>query len=132
MTDFEFLIPRRPLSLQANSGRLQSWKKFVSEEAEKVWTGAIASEGDLQITLVYLCKDDPPDTDNIIKPIQDALVGLVYIDDSLISDVDCHRRFLASTFDITQLPQLVVSGIRGQHECVYVRVRSSRKLEEYP
>lgn len=131
MTDFEFLIPRRPLSLQANSGRLQLWKKFVHEEAAKVWVGEIVSTEDLQLTLVYLCEDDPPDTDNIIKPIQDALVGLLYMDDSLVSDVDCHRRFLASTFDLTQLPQLVVTGIKGQRECVYVRVRNSRILEDY-
>ena len=87
--------------------------------------------GDLQLTLVYLSDVSPPDTDNIVKPIQDALVGLVFSDDALISDVESHRRALNSTFDLTQLPQLVLAGIASGQECVYVRVSSSRPLEEY-
>jgi crossover junction endodeoxyribonuclease RusA len=43
--------------------------------------------GDLQLTLVYFCHISPPDTGNIVKPIQDALVGLVFSDDALVSDV---------------------------------------------
>ncbi len=100
-------------------------------QAANQWTGAPIATGDLQLTLVYLCGDAPPDADNIVKPIQDALAGLVYSDDSLITDVESHRRSLSGVFDLTQLPQLVTDGIFNGEECVYVRVSRSRQLEEY-
>ena len=128
---FEFLIPKRPLSLQAKRPNLRAWKVFVRSEAARVWNSPVIQTGDLQLTLVYLCDVSPPDTDNIVKPIQDALVGLVFSDDALIADVESHRRSLKGTFDLTQLPQLVLAGIASGQECVYVQVSNSRPLEEY-
>ncbi len=74
---------------------------------------------------------DPVDTDNIIKPIQDALIGLVYEDDSLVTDVEDHRRSLSDTFDVALCPSLLVRGIRSGSECVYVRINSAKALESY-
>lgn len=129
---FECLIRRRPLSLQAKRSSLRKWKIFVQAEALQTWSStAVHQDGDLQFTLVYLCDEAPPDIDNIIKPIQDALCGLVYSDDTLIADVDSHRRSFKGTFDLTRLPQLLLRGIALQDECVYVRVSNSRSLEEY-
>lgn len=93
------------MSLQAKRPSLRAWKAFVQAEAAKVWTDPAIQAGDLQITLVYLCDISPPDTDNIVKPIQDALIGLVFSDDALIADVDSHRRSLSGTFDLTRLPR---------------------------
>jgi hypothetical protein len=129
--DFEFLIPKRPLSLQAKRASLQAWKSFVRGEAAKTWTDSLITSGDLHITLVYLCDISPPDTDNIVKPIQDALVGLVFSDDALIADVNSHRRPLVGTFNLTSLPALITAGIATGQECVYVRVANSLPLEEY-
>ena len=81
--------------------------------------------------MVYLYDRDPVDTDNIIKPIQDALIGLVYSDDLLVTDVDSHRRPLTGTFDLTQCPNALIAGIVSGKECVYVRVCTSRSLEDY-
>jgi crossover junction endodeoxyribonuclease RusA len=68
----------------------------VRNEATKAWVADCppVSSPALRCTIVYLCDSSPADIDNIIKPIQDALVGLVIGDDFLISDVDSHRRFL--------------------------------------
>lgn len=133
MLPFEFLIERRPVSLQAkNRANLQAWKTFVRGEAAKAWgdkppVKAVA----LRFTLVYLCDDSPADTDNIIKPIQDALVGLVFEDDGLVSDVDSHRRFISEGIDIGSLPPLLRNGVIGGGECVYVRVSLAQPLESY-
>lgn len=131
MTTFEFLVPRRPLSLQAKRPSLQAWKAYVRDVAAKTWSGPPIQAGDLHLTLVYFCIESPPDTDNIVKPIQDALVGLVFTDDSQIADVESHRRYLSGTFDLTRLPQLVLTGIAAQSECVYVKLSDSQALEEY-
>ena len=128
----EFLIPKRPLSLQAKPRSKQDWKNFVCEMASQNWVDSSPiRETDLCLTIVYLCDDSPPDTDNIIKPIQDALIGFVYEDDSLIADVDSHRRFLSDPIDLSSLPRLLVEGVLTGKECVYVKVSQSKPLEHY-
>ncbi len=129
---FEFLISKRPVSLQTRkTANLQSWKQYVRAEAEKTWAGQIFTNQDIQLTLVYLYSGDPLDTDNIIKPIQDALVGLIYKDDLIISDINVHRRPFSDTFDMTLLPIILVQGIVSRLECVYVQVSEPKRLEEY-
>jgi hypothetical protein len=65
---FEFLIPRRPLSLQTrNRKNYQAWKLFVAAEARNVWGNRpLIRSGGLHLTLVYLSRRNPPDVDNII------------------------------------------------------------------
>ncbi|WP_409567658.1 hypothetical protein [Rugamonas sp. DEMB1] len=84
----------------------------------------------LRCVIVYLCDSAPADIDNIIKPIQDALVGLVFEDDFLVSDVDSHRRFLADPIDVTSLPPLLQAGVAKGEECVYVRICDAQQPEE--
>lgn len=134
MQPIEFLIPKRPVSLQTkNRKNLQAWKSFVHGEAEKVWkTGTPpVSSPPLRFSIVYLCDSSPADIDNIIKPIQDALVGLVFEDDFLVSDVDSHRRFLAEPIDVTSLSPLLQTGVATGSECVYVRVSDAQDLGTY-
>lgn len=80
---------------------------------------------------LYLCGEAPADIDNIVKPIQDSLVGVVYADDSLIADVDSHRRFITDPIDLTNLPTLLIQGADSGEECVYVSVSFSENLEVY-
>lgn len=128
---FEILIPRRPLSHQANRQNLQKWRDFIYGRARQKWQGIPSQEVNLRFSIVYFCNDFPADMDNIIKPIQDSLAGVVFADDSQISDVDSHRRFLSDKIDITNLPNLLVEGVIANQECVYIRVTLAEKLEIY-
>ena len=132
MTILEILIPRRPLSLQTrNRSDLQAWKQIVTGEAANVWEGRpVITSGDLRLTIVYLCDTYPPDTDNIIKPIQDALEGLVMVDDVLVADVESHRRFYTDSFQLPDLPPLLRKGVLTGAECVYVRLGDTERLED--
>jgi crossover junction endodeoxyribonuclease RusA len=129
---FEFVIPKRPVSSQTkNRGNLQKWKKYVCEEAKKSWIGIPFNDNDLHLTLVCLCDEDPVDVDNIIKPIQDALIGTVYDDDLIITDVESHRRPFTGVFDVTKYSVALLNGILLSTECVYVRISDSKPLESY-
>lgn len=131
--EFEFLIPDRPLSVQARRRqRKQEWQQFVAEEAAKTWERSPIADKNLQCTLIYLCGDAPVDVDNIVKPILDALKGLVYEDDILITDVEARRRPLASLSDynIEQWPDHLLQGLLSGSECVYVRISEQPILEE--
>jgi len=133
----EFLIPRGPVSSQGSPKGKNELKTVVRAEAQKAWTGSSPiKDANLQLTLIYLCRGNYGDrnlidTDNIIKPIQDALIKLVYEDDKLVSDVESHRRFLSEPIDITNLPLLLQQGVMIGKECVYVKVSESQPLEKY-
>lgn len=127
------LIPKRPVSHQTkNRQNLQEWKNYIYGRARNEWRGRTPYQDyGLRFTLVYLCNDSPADIDNIIKPIQDALVGIVFADDSLISDVDSHKRFISDSIDLTNLPPCLLEGVISGEECVYVRVSLAENLEVY-
>jgi crossover junction endodeoxyribonuclease RusA len=130
---FEFLIPERPVSVQARRRqRVREWQQFVADQAAKTWEQAPITDQHLQLTLVYLCGDAPVDTDNIIKPILDALKGLIYEDDVQITDVESRRRPLASLFDynVDKWPDQLLQGLLSGNECVYVRLSDQPILED--
>ena len=129
MKIFEFIVPKRPVSHQAkDSLHKQQWKDFVYGRAFQAWKGTPISNEALRFTLVYLCEEDPPDINNIVKPVQDALIGLVYSDDSLIVDVQGHLRMAGDLIDTTGLPPLLQEVILNSVDCLYVRINSSSTL----
>jgi len=129
METFEFTLPRRPLSHQSkDSVHKQQWKEFVFGRAFNKWKGTPVSNESLRFTLVYICEEDPPDINNIIKPIQDALIGLVYSDDNLIVDVQGHLRMADELIDITELPPLLQEIVINGVDCLYIRINSSSSL----
>jgi Holliday junction resolvase RusA-like endonuclease len=133
MQEFECLIPKRPVSLQTKSRKnLQSWKNYIGIEARKIWGNMLPIEDEsLRVSIIYLCDDSPADIDNIIKPIQDALVGIIFQDDSLVSDVDSHRRFLDEPINLVGLPPLLQAGAVIGKECIYIKVSTAEDLENY-
>jgi crossover junction endodeoxyribonuclease RusA len=130
--DFEFLIPKRPVSSQTRKrGSLNAWKNYVRGEAAKTWQGEPRVDINLHLTLIYLCDTDPVDIDNIVKPIQDALIGLIYGDDVLITDVSAHRRLFSGLRVSPKYSELLLQAIVLGKECVYVRLQRAGLLEDY-
>lgn len=62
------------------------------------------------------------DVDNIIKPIQDALVGLVYDDDSQITDVVCRKRPSNLPFVFHDISDVLMDGLTLYDELLYITV----------
>ncbi|HEU0052030.1 MAG TPA: RusA family crossover junction endodeoxyribonuclease [Longimicrobium sp.] len=131
MTVFDFVIARRPVSVQTeNRVNYQAWKRFVRNEAGRGWGDRPSVETALRLTVVFLCDEALTDTDNVIKPIQDALEGLVYADDVVVADVDCHRRVFSDPVDLARVPAPLAEALIEGKECVYVRVMPAQPLEE--
>lgn len=128
---FEILIQRRPVSQQTRRReRLREWQSYVRSQAEGVWSSDQAPrEGLVALTLLYLYEEAALDVDNIAKPIQDALKGLVFTDDALVSDAIIRRRNLAGEFDLTDVPSLVLEGFERGGEFIYVRVTEAPPQE---
>lgn len=62
------------------------------------------------------------DTDNIIKPIQDALVDVVYLDDDQVTDVFAAKRDLTGSFRLRTTPPSVAAALGAEPNFLYVVV----------
>ncbi len=134
MPPFEFLIKSRPVSQQTRRReRLREWKEFVRQEATRYWTSThVPANGPVCITLVYLYDEAALDVDNFIKPIQDALVGLAFSDDSVITDVVIRRRQLRGTFDLSRASSVLIEGFEyGDELSMSTSVMPHRRSNSY-
>lgn len=129
----EFMIPQRPISAQVKRRKtLQAWKETVRRHADAAWAGkASITAGALQLTVVYLYVGPRADADNIIKPIQDALTGVIFRDDTMVTDVESHVRRVDTEFDTSGLSKLLAAHLATGTDGVYLRLAHSRPLEDY-
>jgi len=132
MIPFEFTIEGPPVSLQTrNRGRLQAWKDRVNRAARASWpvdTPPVESEVTVSITYFYV--SEAPDVDNIIKPIQDALVGLVYTDDTQVTQTSSRKSKIDGAFRILGVPPELAVRLATGREFLRVRVLLAPNHEE--
>jgi crossover junction endodeoxyribonuclease RusA len=130
---FEFFVEGPPLSQQTrNSVRLRDWKEYVRSEAARLWQAQEPYEGPLKITVVYYHERQAVsiDHDNMFKPIQDALAGLVYKNDRQITDAQTRKTTLTddSGCGISHPSTLGPSAL--VKELVYIRIEEPPNHEE--
>ena len=90
---FDFVMAEPPVSQQARRRHLvRDWTERVRRAATREWYAEPPVTGAVAVTITYLYDGAPLDVDNIAKPILDALSGLVYTDDSQVSDLLCRKR----------------------------------------
>jgi crossover junction endodeoxyribonuclease RusA len=121
----EFVVAGVPVSGQSKSRGREAWKAKISNECRlQLPESAFLAQGPISI-LIYHFPDGEMmgDIDNIIKPILDALVAVVYIDDRLV------ERVTAQKFETSRVPPkwsspsvTLFSAISGQKPLTYVRV----------
>ena len=104
MLPFEFIIDGPPLSHQTrNVQRLRAWQQAVRTAAQRRWPADTAPiVGRLSITVTYYHNGVAVriDNDNLVKPIQDALNGLIYEDDRQITDTHVRKTSLDGSFRV--------------------------------
>ena len=123
----EFIVPFRPVSVQAvDRANYQAWKGYVAQIASMEWGERVQTQEPLRFTVVFLCDDRAPiDVDNVIKPLQDALLGIAFEDDVIVTDTDSHRRFVQDPLDLTDLPTLLAEMLIIGEESVYIRLEKA-------
>jgi crossover junction endodeoxyribonuclease RusA len=129
MLPFEFTVEGPPVSHQThNRVRLQEWREFVANAARNRWPPG-EHPVDEQIRIVVTYYHDGPairmDNDNLVKPIQDALNGLVYVDDQLISDTVIRKTDLNGEFRVKGMSAVLAQGFIVGREFLHVRIESA-------
>ncbi|MBN3926467.1 MAG: RusA family crossover junction endodeoxyribonuclease [Nostoc sp. DedQUE04] len=127
MTRFEFIVNGRPVSQQARKrgkgNRLQDWKKTVRQEAEKYWSSEQkTATGLVMLQITYFYDSVQIDIDNIVKPIQDAIKGLAYVDDNQVSDLLVRKRNLSGNFRIENMTSTLAEGFASGNEFLHIVV----------
>ena len=69
------------------------------------------------------------DVDNIIKSIQDALIGLAYVDDEQITDVLVRKRDLSGNFKVENMTPILAEGFALGNEFLHVVVTDAPDQE---
>ncbi|MDZ8087627.1 MAG: RusA family crossover junction endodeoxyribonuclease [Nostoc sp. DedQUE12b] len=127
MTRFEFIVDGPPVSQQARTrgkgNTLQDWKKTVRQEAEKYWSlEQKTATGLVMLQITYFYDSDQIDVDNIVKPIQDAIKGLAYVDDNQVSDLLVRKRNLSGNFKIENMTSTLAEGFARGNEFLHIVV----------
>lgn len=65
------------------------------------------------------------DNDNMVKPIQDALNGLVYVDDRLITDTQVRKTDLNGDFKVKGMSRVLADGFCSGNEFIYVKIENA-------
>lgn len=122
---FEIMIPRRPLSVGSTNKSRQRWKDQIQKAARLEYYDEPLSDAALRLTIVFFYTNNPVDVDNIIKPIQDALKGILYLDDRDIVDVHSYRRKCDEVISTDDWPPRLVDAYNLKSDCVYILVRDA-------
>ena len=90
----EFIVPGTPISSGASGRSRTHWKNAVSEAALAALPDKHALVADsVRVTIVYFYVSTDLDLDNIIKPILDALIGVIYVSDFQVANIEQERLF---------------------------------------
>jgi crossover junction endodeoxyribonuclease RusA len=134
MLPFEFTVDGPPVSHQTrNTARLRMWQQTVRVAATRRWpAGTQPVTERLRFTVTYYHDGVSVriDNDNLIKPIQDALNGLVYEDDRQITDTHVRKTDLNGSFRVRGMSPVLAEGFCRGNEFLYVRVELAPGHEE--
>jgi crossover junction endodeoxyribonuclease RusA len=129
MLPFEFVVDGPPLSQQTrNRARLQLWKQRVRAAAEARIPGGQAPVR-LAVSIKVTYYHDGPvhrmDNDNYVKPIQDALNGLVYFDDRQVTDTSIRKTDINGAFRIRRASLVLLEAFHRGEEFIHVIIEEA-------
>lgn len=136
MFPLEFVVIGSPVSHQShNRARLRIWQERVREAArEAIPEGTSPVQTKCLLLAVYFfgAMPVPLDNDNFIKPLQDALIGLVYEDDRQVTDTIIRRTSIGGAFRIQNRSRKLIDAIDQGKEFIYIRVEEAPDHTEVP
>jgi crossover junction endodeoxyribonuclease RusA len=129
---FEFCVTGRPVSAQAaNRLLLQTWKAEVTSAARVAWPrNRKQFHGDVELRVTHYSERRIADRDNLIKPIQDALQGVVYGNDRQVKDSMSNWRNINSKFTVRFVSMPLAVAFSIGDEFLHIRLWTSPDTED--
>ena len=132
MFPIEFIFDGPPLSLQStNKVRKRNYRAMVASEASKVLpAGFTPTTDEVEIIITYYYETQSGDVDNIIKPIQDALNGVIYIDDVQVVDTRSRRKDINGSYKIRRVSAKILEGFNRGNDFIHIKIQKFTNNQE--
>jgi len=122
---YSFAVIGRPVSQQASSDSKQRYKNAVVQAASKNVAIPIKKDEKIKMEIDWFSEgfQNKPDVDNIIKPIQDALKGIVFLDDNQVESIVARKYNISSVTHFWREPLCIIEPLlNGHKEYIFVRI----------
>jgi crossover junction endodeoxyribonuclease RusA len=131
---WDFVVLGVPASQQASGRRRALWKAAVAAAARAAWPTEDSPLTDkLQIRITCYHDSAPPlDADNMLKPIQDALIGIVYEDDRQLLDTHGALRDVNDPYWVRGMSPALGEGFHSDGPFVHIRIDVPPELGRLP
>jgi crossover junction endodeoxyribonuclease RusA len=133
---FDFVIIGKPVPHRAQDKKaLRAWREHVKATALYCWGDHPPLDDKLCVKITHFY-DAPSgdvghtiDSERIIKPVLDALNGVIYHDDYQIAELDNRRRNLNGSFRVKGMSVALAEGFCKGEEFLHVKVDLLRHPE---
>jgi hypothetical protein len=135
MPHLEFTVIGPPVSHQTkDKAGLSAWKGVIRAEAAKTWAGKAPLTGKLKCTIFnfHEGEDASLDDDNMVKPIRDAMNGLIYVDDSQIRYSETMHICIDAPIKIRRASAVLLAAYGKGDEFLYVRIDDAPDFIQLP
>jgi crossover junction endodeoxyribonuclease RusA len=123
MLPCEFIVRGIPISQQAKGPSKHRWMSSVASCASVAWPNTDPPVTcNIRVRIVYYHDSAPLDTDNMLKPIIDALKGIIIVDDNQVSDITAGKRDLNGSFHVKGVSPVLANGFIGGSSFVHIYV----------
>lgn len=123
----EFVVVGPPISNQQSTAQgranLAAWKATIAGAATLAWPNApLAIELKAVIINFFAGNEPSVDTDNMSKPILDAMQGIAYVDDRQVVQAEFTHARLGGAYQIGGVRPVIVNALQTQAQFVFVRI----------
>jgi crossover junction endodeoxyribonuclease RusA len=124
MPSVEFVVSGMPVSSQAKDLALKAAYRRAVVEAAQVAMGTLEPFATPVLIFLAIFGEGGvrPDGDNVAKLVQDALQGIVYVNDRQIDDTIIRRRGVEEPIIVAGTPELLACTLARGASFMYVEV----------
>jgi len=131
----EFTVGGRPVSHQTKDKvKLKTWMGLLRATATAIWGAKPVLTGKLKCTIINFHEgsDAPLDDDNMVKPIRDAMNGLIYNDDRQITYSETIQVGIDAPVRLRHGSLVLLAGYNTGIPFVYVRIENAPDIIQLP
>lgn len=127
----EFVVMGVPASGQTrNKQRQRQWVDKVraaGQAAVQAAGGGSPVHTEVEVTVTYYATGggQPPDRDNMAKPMLDAMEAVVYVNDRQVLTMALNKRPLDGLYVIAGITPALASGFMANEPFVHIRVEAN-------
>ena len=128
---YKVIVKGIPKSVNSSPTSRRTWMTKVAEEARKNF-GTPLQDDDLRVEITIFHNGIVTfDSQNMAKPICDALCGVAYVDDMQVMEAEVKRKNLDGTFHIKGVPEeLAIALCQGEDFVQIVIKKVGNEVEQ--